>query len=89
MEGGTMQTIYVGESRGGYIKFTSDRDCLSADIVRFDERVVADDTHLAQVIAPFEGRGYQVCIDTETMFYETGEGFRYGMPIGYQQTFSI
>lgn len=68
-----MITIYVGEQRGGRIKFTSDRDCLSPDIIRFDERVFANIEAVQDVAAKLEDRGFRVCIDTKYFFYETPE----------------
>ena len=67
----TMQTIYSGESRGGYVKLTSDRDCLSCEIIRFGEHVVVDDADLMAKARLLEQRGFKVCVDTETVFYET------------------
>ena len=66
--------IYVGMHRvgsgkygnaGKRIKFTSDRDCLPADLIKFN--TTRFDSY-EQVLATAEwywGRGYQVCVDTE------------------------
>lgn len=69
-----MQTIYSGECRGGYVKLSSDRDCLPCDIIRFNEHVVVDDADLMAKAHLLEQRGFRVCVDTETVFYETVEG---------------
>jgi hypothetical protein len=66
-----MQTIYSGESRGGHVKLTSDRDCLSPEIIRFGEHVVVDDADLMTKAHLLEQRGFRVCVDTETIFYES------------------
>lgn len=68
-----MQIIYSGECRDGYIKLTSDRDCLSPEIIRFGEHVVVDDTDLMTKAHLLEQRGFRVCVDTETIFYETNQ----------------
>jgi hypothetical protein len=70
-----MQTIYVGESKNGRIKLTSDRDCLSADIVRLDERVFADDKHILDAAEALAKRGFVVCVDTDTVFCEVSPYF--------------
>lgn len=66
-----MLTIFVGEQREGRIKFTTDRDCLSPDIIRFDERIFVDLEQVKDSAKAFEARGYKVCIDTLDYFYET------------------
>ena len=66
-----MQTIFAGECRDGYLKLTSDRDCLPCDIIRFSEHVVVDDADLLTKAKLLEQRGFRVCVDTETVFYET------------------
>jgi len=66
-----MITIYVGEERDGRTKFTTDRDCLSPQIIRFDERVFPNLEAVKTAAAKLEDRGFAVCIDTEDCFYET------------------
>jgi len=68
-----MVTLFVGEHRNGRVKFTSDRDCLSPDIIRFSERVFVDMEQVKTSAAKLEDRGFRVCIDTEDCFYETPE----------------
>ena len=68
-----MITIYQGEQRNGRIKLTSDKDCLSPDIIRFTERVFVNMEQVKTTAAQFENRGFRVCIDTEDCFYETPE----------------
>jgi hypothetical protein len=65
--------IYVGEQRDGRIKFTDDKDCLSPDIIRFEEREFVDNYHLSSTAFAYERRGFQVCIDTQFVSYETGQ----------------
>jgi len=66
-----MITIFVGEQRGGRTKFTTDRDCLAPDIIRFSERVFPSMQDVKTATAKLEDRGLRVCIDTEDEFYET------------------
>jgi hypothetical protein len=70
-----MISVYVGESRGGHIKLTTDKDCLSPDIIRFDERLVPEGVEFIQRLLAckdaYERRGFTVCIDTMELFYET------------------
>ena len=68
-----MITLFVGEQRNGRIKFTSDRDCLAPDIIRFSERVFPSMEDVKTSAAKLEDRGFRVCIDTEDEFYETPE----------------
>jgi hypothetical protein len=68
-----MLTMFVGECRGGYVKITSDRDCLPPEIIRFDKRVFVDMEHVKTSVAKLEGRGFRVCVDTLEYFYETLE----------------
>ena len=67
-----MLTIFVGEHRNGRIKFTSDRDCLAPEIIRFTERVFPSLQDVKTAAAKLEDRGFRVCIDTEDCLYETG-----------------
>jgi hypothetical protein len=64
-------TIFIGESRNGRVKLTSDRDCLPPDIIRFSERVFPTMQDVKTAAAKLEDRGFHVCIDTEDCFYET------------------
>lgn len=68
-----MLTIFMGEQRGGRTKFTSDRDCLAPNIIRFEERVFPNMEAVKTVAAMLENRGFRVCIDTDDCFYETPE----------------
>lgn len=61
---------YIGELRGGKVKITTDRDCLSPELIRFDERVFATENDMFACAMAFRGRGYQVSIDTETVFQD-------------------
>ena len=64
-------TIYIGEQRNGRIKFTDDKDCLAPDIIRFEERTFVDNYDLTSAAFAYERRGFQVCIDTAFVSYET------------------
>lgn len=66
-----MLTIFVGEQRNGRVKFTTDRDCLAPDIIRFSTYVVPDLDALMGYAKAFEKRGFKVCVDTEETFYES------------------
>jgi hypothetical protein len=66
-----MLTIYQGEQRNGRIKFTTDRDCLAPDLIRFEIRYFPCLTDLQSTAMQLEARGFRVCIDTEELFYET------------------
>lgn len=66
-----MITLYCGEQRNGRVKFTSDRDCLSPDVIRFSERVFPSMADVKTAAARLEDRGFRVCIDTDDCFYET------------------
>ena len=68
-----MLTIYQGEQRNGRVKFTTDRDCLAPDIIRFTQRVFPSLQDVKTEAAKLEDRGFRVCIDTEECFYETPE----------------
>ena len=68
-----MITIFVGEQRGGRIKLTIDKDCLSPDIIRYDERVFPTMPDVMTAAKMLEARGYTVCVDTMDGCYETGE----------------
>lgn len=71
---GDFMKIYIGEENGKRIKATTDVDCLSPQIVRFDVREMPDyerSGRLFQWAAQYEAQGYEVCIDTDWMFYET------------------
>lgn len=68
-----MITIFQGEQRNGRVKFTTDRDCLAPDIIRFSERVLPDLAAVYAEAKALELRGFTVCIDTEKLFYETPE----------------
>jgi hypothetical protein len=70
-----MITLYIGEQRNGRIKFTSDKDCLAPDIIRFTERVFPTMQDVKTAAAQFENRGFRVCIDTDDCFYETATDF--------------
>ena len=69
-----MITVFVGEERNGRMKFTSDRDCLSPQVIRFSERVFADLADLKTSVKALEARGFAICVDTEKYFYETTKG---------------
>jgi len=64
-------TVYIGEQRGGRVKLTTDRDCLSPDIIRFSERVFANEEDVIRSAKALESRGFRVCVDTLETFYET------------------
>lgn len=66
-----MLTIYVGEERGGRFKFTTDKDTLSPQIIRFSERVFPNMEAVKTEAAKLEDRGFKVCIDTQDCFYES------------------
>jgi hypothetical protein len=68
-----MIIIFTGEHRNGRMKFTTDRDCLSPDIIRFGERYFPDMQAMIDAAMAYEKRGFNVCIDTEDYFYETGD----------------
>ena len=68
-----MITIFEGEQRGGRTKFTTDRDCLAPDIIRFQVRVFPSMEDVKTAAAKLEDRGFRVCIDTDDCFYETPE----------------
>ena len=61
---------YIGELRGGKVKITTDRDCLSADLISFDERVFATERDMLDCAMAFRNRGYQVSVDTDTIFQD-------------------
>jgi len=65
-------TVYRGEQRRGRVKFTTDRDCLAPDIIRFDVLVFPSLNEVMEQAALLESRGYLVCVDTEEGIYETG-----------------
>lgn len=58
---------YIGELRGGRVKITTDRDALSPDLIRFDERVFANERELLACALSWRDRGYKVCVDTENI----------------------
>ena len=66
----TMFHAYIGELRGGKVKITTDRDCLSPELIRFDERVFATENDMLDCAISYRTRGYQVCIDTGTIFQD-------------------
>ena len=70
-----MLTIFVGEQRNGRVKFTSDRDCLAADVIRVSQRVFPSLEDVKTAAAKLEDRGFRVCIDTEECFYETPKAY--------------
>ena len=72
----TMISVFVGEERGGHIKLTTDRDCLSPEIIRFDERMVPSSEFIPRLLLckdAYEQRHFTVTIDTLELFYETPE----------------
>ena len=66
----TMFHAYIGEQRDGKVKITTDRDCLSPQLIRFDERVFATERDMLDCAMAYRNRGYQVCVDTETVFQD-------------------
>lgn len=68
-----MMMVYVGEQHNGRIKFTDDKDTLAADLFRVEQRTFVDLEHLQAVAAVLEDRGWHVCVDTDSYFYESGE----------------
>lgn len=68
-----MITVYTGEQRNGRMKYTSDRDCLSPDITRFNVRYFPSDAEVFEEALKLERRGWRVCIDLggNSRFYET------------------
>jgi hypothetical protein len=61
-----MITYHVGESRNGRIKFTTDVDCLSPDIIRYSTQVFPDRNAVLDQAGILVTRGFDVCIDDET-----------------------
>lgn len=61
---------YIGEMRDGLVKITTDRDCLSPELIRFDERVFVSDSDMLDCAMSFRNRGFKVCVDTETVFQD-------------------
>lgn len=69
-ESNEMFHVYIGELRGGRIKITSDRDCLSPALIRFDERVFATEKDMLDCAMSYRNRGYKVCVDTAGIFQD-------------------
>ena len=69
-EPATMFHVYIGELRGWLIKFTSDRDALSPELIRFDERVFATEKDMLDCANAYRNRGYKVCVDTGSIFQD-------------------
>lgn len=61
---------YIGEMREGKIKITTDRDCLSTDLIRLDERVFASEKDMLDCAMAYRGRGYKVCVATGSIFQD-------------------
>lgn len=61
---------YIGEERNGRVTFTTDKDCLSPDIIRFDERVFASERDMLESANAFRNRGYVVSVNTLTIQQE-------------------
>ena len=59
------------QRRSRRFKFSTDKDCLSADIDYFHEREVEDLDVLKKASKILEACGFTVCIDFEDYFYET------------------
>jgi hypothetical protein len=68
-----MLTVFQGESRDGFMKYTTDRDCLSPQIIRFTERTFASLDEVIREAIRLELSGWHVCVDTLDYFYETEE----------------
>ena len=54
-----------------FCKITNDRDCLPADITNFREAEFKNKDDLMVKVHQIEKLGYEVCVDTGTIFYET------------------
>jgi hypothetical protein len=66
---------FIGKEKNGRIKFTTDMDCLSPQIVTFKKAQYNDDADLIATIreicrADVEFRNINICIDTEKTFLE-------------------
>lgn len=61
---------YIGERRGGLVKFTTDVNCLAPDLIRVDERVFASERDMLESANAFRSRGFNVCVDTENIFQD-------------------
>jgi hypothetical protein len=60
-----MIEYHVGEHRNGRIKFTTDVDCLSPDILRYSKQVFPDRKAVMDQAYILAGRGFSVCVDDE------------------------
>lgn len=61
---------YIGEERDGRIKITTDKDCLSPELIRLDERVFPTETELLSCAMGYRARGYKVWVDTGSIFQD-------------------
>ena len=62
-----MQTIYIAECKGHYIKMSDDLDCLPCEAIRVEERVFPNDAEVFRAGFAYQRRGFSVCIDTTTI----------------------
>ena len=67
-----MLNIYQGEQRDGRMKFTSDVDCLPADIIRMETRVFDSLDSLIREALRLELSGWTVCVDVQGFTDECG-----------------
>jgi hypothetical protein len=65
-----MLTYYYAEQRNGRIKFSTDVDCLAADVIRCSKQVFPDRRAVLEQAQMLALRGFQVCVDDETGYDE-------------------
>jgi hypothetical protein len=73
--GGNTMKYFIGIEKDGRIKFTTDRDCLSPQIITFKIAEYNDDNDLINTIreicrADASFQNTDICIDTENTFTE-------------------
>ena len=66
--------LHVGYNKNSkYVKMTSDKDCLPADISLYRTAEFENMDDLKNKVKLMEDLGYTVCVDTEYYFYETND----------------